>query len=45
MLRTASPLTLAQTVNVAARRLSLATLADLPISGFTGTLVDRFARL
>ena len=41
-----APLTLAQTVNVAAstpRTSSLVT--DLPVSGFTGTLVDRFARL
>lgn len=41
-----SPLTLAETVGVAAtapRTSSL--LSDLPVSGFTGTLVGRFARL
>jgi D-alanyl-D-alanine carboxypeptidase/D-alanyl-D-alanine-endopeptidase (penicillin-binding protein 4) len=41
-----SPLTLAQTVNVAASTPRTSGLiTDLPISGFTGTLVDRFARL
>ena len=41
-----APLTLAQTVRVAAstpRTSGLVT--DLPVSGFTGTLVDRFAKL
>jgi len=41
-----APLTLAQTVNVAASTPRTAQLvADLPVSGFTGTLVDRFAKL
>lgn len=41
-----APLTLAQTVNVAASSARTSGLvADLPVSGFTGTLVDRFARL
>ncbi len=41
-----TPLTLAQTVNVAAATpRTSGLLADLPISGFTGTLVDRFAKL
>lgn len=41
-----APLTLAQTVNVAATTPRTSGLAaDLPVSGFTGTLVDRFAKL
>ena len=41
-----APLTLAQTVNVAASTPRTAQLvADLPVSGFTGTLVGRFAKL
>lgn len=41
-----APLTLAQTVNVAASTpRTSALITDLPVSGFTGTLVDRFARL
>jgi len=41
-----APLTLAQTVNVAASTPRTSGLiADLPISGFTGTLVGRFAKL
>jgi D-alanyl-D-alanine carboxypeptidase/D-alanyl-D-alanine-endopeptidase (penicillin-binding protein 4) len=41
-----SPLTLAQTVNVAASASRTSALVtDLPVSGFTGTLVGRFAKL
>jgi D-alanyl-D-alanine carboxypeptidase/D-alanyl-D-alanine-endopeptidase (penicillin-binding protein 4) len=41
-----APLTLAQAVRVAASTPRTSGLvADLPVSGFTGTLVDRFARL
>lgn len=41
-----APLTLAQTVNVAATTPRTSGLiADLPVSGFTGTLVNRFAKL
>ena len=41
-----APLTLAETVNVAASTpRASALITDLPVSGFTGTLVDRFARL
>ena len=41
-----APLTLAQTVNVAASTPRTSGLiTDLPVSGFTGTLVDRFAKL
>lgn len=41
-----APLTLAQTVQVAASKPRTSGLVtDLPVSGFTGTLVDRFAKL
>jgi D-alanyl-D-alanine carboxypeptidase/D-alanyl-D-alanine-endopeptidase (penicillin-binding protein 4) len=41
-----APLTLAQTVQVAASKPRTSGLiTDLPVSGFTGTLVDRFAKL
>ncbi|MEV7397639.1 D-alanyl-D-alanine carboxypeptidase/D-alanyl-D-alanine-endopeptidase [Aeromicrobium sp. NPDC092404] len=41
-----TPLTLAQAVNVAASTARTSALVtDLPVSGFTGTLVDRFSRL
>ena len=41
-----APRTLAETVNVAAATARTSGLVpDLPVSGFTGTLVDRFARL
>ncbi|AXT83834.1 D-alanyl-D-alanine carboxypeptidase/D-alanyl-D-alanine-endopeptidase [Aeromicrobium sp. A1-2] len=41
-----APRTLAETINVAATTTRTSgLLPDLPVSGFTGTLVDRFARL